>query len=126
MKQVTVDRVELMHVMADNREAHAHNYRQALEDRKETMRETLTDWLALMEADPEKAYSYTNELVFPIPPNYLEEYDRVLAMLEMSSEETITLDSTEFDCYVRDKWQWKNAFLRATTAYSDAGKLGGV
>ena len=49
------------------------------------------------------------------PRDHTGDYDRTIMMLEMSVGDTIVLDATEFDQYVRDVWAW---------TYSDATTLG--
>jgi hypothetical protein len=40
------------------------------------------------------------------PSNHIKDYDRVITMLEVSVDETIILNASEFDQYVRDVWAW--------------------
>lgn len=52
------------------------------------------------------------------PVSYEENYDRVIAMLEWSTDETIDLDQNEFEQYVRDNWLWKQAFNITASLYN--------
>jgi hypothetical protein len=38
------------------------------------------------------------------PRDHTSDYDRTIMMLEMNVDDTIILDATEFDQYVRDVW----------------------
>jgi len=40
-------------------------------------------------------------------------------MLEMSVDETITIDAQAFDRYVMDNWDWSRFALATNTAYAD-------
>jgi hypothetical protein len=39
-------------------------------------------------------------------------------MLEMSVDDTITLDAQDFDRYVMDNWDWSRFALSTNTAYA--------
>lgn len=51
------------------------------------------------------------------PHDHTRDYDRVITMLEMSVDETVTLDAHSFDQYVLDQWQWKAAFDMTSRPY---------
>jgi len=53
------------------------------------------------------------------PRNHVKDYDRVITMLEMSVDETITIDAQAFDRYVMDNWDWSRFALATNTAYAD-------
>jgi len=56
------------------------------------------------------------------PQDHTEDYDRVLDMLDMSEDDTITLSEDEFAQYVRDDWGWKRNFMAMSATYApDAG-----
>jgi len=52
------------------------------------------------------------------PSNHVKDYDRVITMLEMSVDDTITLDAQAFDRYVMDNWDWSRFALATNTAYA--------
>lgn len=52
-----------------------------------------------------------------LPTSHLDEYDEVIAMMEMSVDETISLDSSAFQQYVLDNWTWKKNFIGSVTKY---------
>jgi hypothetical protein len=52
------------------------------------------------------------------PSDHTKDYDRVVAMLEMSVEETITLDAQDFDRCVMDNWDWSRFTLSTNTFYA--------
>jgi hypothetical protein len=49
------------------------------------------------------------------PRDHTSDYDRTIMMIEMSVDDTIILDATEFDQYVRNVWAW---------TYNDGAALG--
>jgi hypothetical protein len=52
------------------------------------------------------------------PSDHTKDYDRVVAMLEMSVDETIILDAHDFDQYVMDNWDCSRFALSTNTAYA--------
>jgi hypothetical protein len=53
-----------------------------------------------------------------VPINQTQDYDRIIAMLEMTSDSHIDLTQQEFAQYVMDQWNWKMNFLAANSNYS--------
>ena len=61
-------------------------------------------------------------VAFPIflqlPEDHLEEYQVMVEMLEMSTDEEISLTHSEYNRYVRDRWDWRSQWLHANAPYS--------
>ena len=53
-----------------------------------------------------------------IPTDNSKTYDTAIRMLEMHTDETITLSSREVEHFVLDQWDWKGSFLFANAQYS--------
>ncbi len=51
------------------------------------------------------------------PENHLEDYDRVIDLLDFSVADKVELSSTDFDAYVRNNWSWRKSFLSTNTSY---------
>lgn len=51
------------------------------------------------------------------PTNRLEDYDRVISMLEFSVADKVQLKSSDFDCYVRNNWSWTQSFASSNQNY---------
>ena len=71
-------------------------------------------------------YNAAWPLVYPV--NHLEDYERVINMLEFSVADKVSLSSNDFDAYVRNNWNWKKDFITSNSAYLNAvsGCLGPV
>lgn len=57
------------------------------------------------------------------PENYISDYIRAIAMLEMSVDDVISLSQIQFDQYVMDKWVWKDSFKAINATYSSTKKI---
>jgi hypothetical protein len=51
------------------------------------------------------------------PENHLEDYDRVIDLLDFSVADKVELSSSDFDAYVRNNWSWRKSFLNTNTSY---------
>lgn len=57
-------------------------------------------------------------VIMPEPQDHTPDYDRVIAMLEMSVDTVIELDADSFDNYVMDNWAWRANALATNTMYA--------
>ena len=71
-----------------------------------------------MLADAREGRSIQRSVTLTEPSNHIKDYGRVIAMLEMSVDETVTLDAQDFDRYVMDNWDWSRFALSTNTAYA--------
>lgn len=51
------------------------------------------------------------------PVSKVSQYDDVIAMLEVSVDDTIQLDSEAYRAYYKNEWPWTNSFLESVGAY---------
>jgi hypothetical protein len=110
MQEVKVKTDELTRRVKANAKAHRARFEQALEQYRVAMIAELEEWL-------ERARKGENVLRATIliqPQDHTKDYERVLDMLDMSVDDTITLQSYEFSQYVRDEWEWKGQFEAAS------------
>ena len=56
-----------------------------------------------------------------LPGDHRASYTNAIAMLEMTTDETIELGSSEFAAYVRDKWHWQKDFLSTANSLGTGG-----
>lgn len=112
MQHVTVSRRDLYAKMEKNRDNHAEELEAAQREHREARRKELAEWQLMLERgeDPPR-YSALPDLFDARP-----EYDRVLAMLAMSTEEVIRLSASEFSQYVLDEWHWRHALKESRLA----------
>jgi hypothetical protein len=111
---VKVNKADLLEALRVNREAHEGIYQEALEGYKETALAQLQKHLADVQRGAMKVIS----IMLPAPENHTRDYDRVIKMVEMSVDDELELDQTEFAQYVMDDWHWKRQFLASNSSYS--------
>lgn len=84
---------------------------------QEGYREEVVAELDRMLSDARNGKPIKRAIALPEPIDHTRDYDRVIAMLEMSVDEDIELMSHEFDQYVLDNWQWKELAFLTNTQY---------
>lgn len=114
MKDVTVKKEELRAKVQANRDAHKAIFDEAVEGYRAKIVGLLEDHLKRVKKGKMEAI----KIWLPIPEDHTNDYNRVLAMLDMSVDAEITIDQNTFASYVMDDWHWKNEFLTASSAYS--------
>lgn len=113
MREVKVRTAELRAKVQANRDQHRGQYERAMKGwRREATR--------ICQQGIDECAAGTRVLVIATdapPQDHTKDYDRVLAMIEMSAEDTITLDETSFRQYVLDDWRWKEEWSVSTSKY---------
>jgi hypothetical protein len=121
MRQVTVEKADLIEIVTKNRGEHRKIFEQAVEGYKKRAVELLEEHIERIK----KGKLEQVRVSLPVPTDHTADYDRVLKMLDMSVDEEITLDESSFAEYVMDDWDWQRQFLTDSSTYSELarGKL---
>jgi hypothetical protein len=102
MNTVKVKRQELLTKVRTNRDAHQELFLKA----QANYRKFIIEELDRMLADAKANRPVRRSINLVEPRDHTSDYDRTIMMLEMSVDDTIILNATEFDQYVRDVWAW--------------------
>jgi hypothetical protein len=114
MRTVRLKRIELLEKVKGNRDNHRAVFEKALEGyRKAVVRE-----LEKMLEEAKKGLRIRREVRLVEPMDQTRDYDRIIKMLEMSTDDVIELDEKGFSQYVMDDWSWKANFLESTNPYT--------
>lgn len=113
MYDITVKKTQLIEKLCENRRQHRELFERAQVGFKARIIEELE--LRLEQARDGKPVNLMISLAQPI--DQTEDYDRVIAMLEMHTEEEVELDERDFRCYVLDKWEWAAGAFTTNSAY---------
>src|SRR6516225_5289330 len=96
MNTVKVKREELLTKVRANRDAHRSLFLKA----QEGYRKLVIEELDRMLADAKAVRPIARSINLVEPADHTEDYDRVLAMLEMSVDDAVILSAEEFSQYV--------------------------
>lgn len=114
MKAMKVDKAELLNILQKNRDKHRAIFEEALEGYKKEVIALLEKKLATVKRG--KIVSHIIRL--ETPRDQTKDYDRVIGMLNMSTETEVELTEQDYSQYVLDDWTWKNQFLHSNSFYS--------
>lgn len=117
---------EYEEALAGYKEMASQKLREAYEDAKVALEKNLTKGLAkLDEFDPDddEFSSYltlveARHVNLPVPQNYEEEYESAIQMVQWDTRSELELTHAEFNCFVRDKWDWTSDFFSTTAIYN--------
>lgn len=110
--KIVVPREQLLAVVRQNRDSHRAAFEKALGEYREACILELETWLTRARAG-KRIRAYTGLVM---PEDHTRDYDRVIAMLEMSVSETLELDEERFATYARDEWAWTGQFGKMSTS----------
>lgn len=114
--KANVERTKLLRILTGNRDQHRAIYEEALDKYKTRAIEEFQARIErIRRGDPFDLY-----VRLPVPEDHTEDYDRIIQLLEMSSDDTIELDDADITTYVNDDWQWKKAWLANTASYTQS------
>ncbi len=117
MKEVKVNVVDLRATMEANRKTHADEVAEAWIGYRASAEAKLKAALRKLRKDGKFEGVYLAE-----PQDHTGDYDRVLAMLNMTVDTQITLTASEFDQYVRDNWTWALGAKMLNSTYAAAAR----
>jgi len=124
MKEVTVNKIKLLDILHENREKHIKAFQDTIEGwRQRAHKELLEASVLVAEMDlSRKAVLKPSPKIelhdaFDCPKCHVRDYDRAIAMLQMSVETDVTISAREFDQFVNDQWDWSEQFLFSNAKY---------
>ena len=125
MRTVNIEKNKLLEKVKENLEKHIKEYNEAVEDYIAVVQEICVENVKIAKRNLKvsKEMNCVNgdfnlPKMFPsIPVSYENEYNRAIAMLEMSADEIIELESEVFNQLVLDEWEWKRNFEMTNTLY---------
>jgi len=102
---------KFLEILRDNRANHRSEFEKALAEYREAVIKELE--ILLQRAREGSKVYIQSQLI--LPQDQTGSYDRVIAMFEMTTSDTVTLNEEDFSSFVLDEWSWKRRF-RETSA----------
>lgn len=118
---VTVGVNGLVDTLRRNRVLHQKEYEDALHQYLLELRILLVEKceVALQAVSAEELDPSFNSIQLQKPASYLESYNRVIGMLEMTVETKIEIDEDQYREYVMDEWGWSHNFKSLNATYAN-------
>ena len=114
MQNVKVKKDQLLTALRANKEKHLQIFTEAQLGYRKRVIQELDALLRRAVAGDRVPHHW----MLQAPVNQTPEYERAILMLEMSVDDEVTLTANEFQCYVMDRWAWRQKFLQDNAAYS--------
>ena len=112
---VRMKKFDLIRILEDNKKKHDAIYNAAVEgywaEAEEKLNEKLAKIREKKQVDPYLGIAF--------PENHAEDYEEILQSLELSVHNEIELNQNQFNCYVRNKWNWREQFVASNSYYAD-------
>lgn len=121
MEAVTVKRETLVEKVKANRDEHRAIFEEAIEGYRKRAIELLDSQIENLKAGKRERV----QISLPYPTDHTDDYDRVLAMLDMHTEAKIEIPEHYFRQYVLDDWAWQREFLTTSANYSSMARAKG-
>ena len=139
---IQVNRKELIDTLKKNRELHIQEYEIAKKGYRETLRKKIISsfdeaissiekkrlsMLSWAESLTDSEISKVNDhftllnginLEMRVPRSYAKEYDAAIDIAVWDVRDVLELSYAEFQCFVRDEWDWKQEFQQTSALYS--------
>ncbi len=107
------NRDELLKTVRENRDKHVQTHEASMRVYRQEMVRVLGELLESAERNEDVEHNIQLER----PQTFVQQYDRVIAMLTRCSEEEVELDSEGFDQIVLDQWEWSDTFTFSNSSY---------
>ncbi len=117
MERVRVKPDQLISELEKNFDRHKKEYQTACKAYRKKAAELLNQRLiAIQDSIKDGAVP---DLRFDLEPpdDHTKDYERAIAMLKMSQDDTVTVTSVQFAAFVQDDWSWKESFLVKNSRY---------
>lgn len=115
MKTVKVDKARLKSTLTENRETHKREFGEAMSGYWDAFVGELTKMQEMVKA---KDLNVEHSVRLARPVDHTTDYDEALAVLDWEKQDEILLSMNDFQCYVRDNWDWRDEFKGTHAAYS--------
>lgn len=143
-RNVEVSRLKLLEILKSNREKHVTDYQEAVEGYKAMALQKLQEGyeaskiklernlergkLTISDFDPSDPSKTSDYIVLvdavsvslKVPRNFSKEYDAAIDMANWDIRDVLELTHAEFQCFVRDVWEWSNDFTAISTMYKSS------
>lgn len=114
--EIKVKISDLISHLKANKEKHILEYQEAKVLYFENLAKKLKTFQKSIKNKEFRSDNYAPMLAAPV--NAEKQYDQYIKMLEMSQEETMTISTHEYNCFVEDKWHWAVAASTTNKFYT--------
>lgn len=118
MRNITVDKANLLSTLRANRDAHHAEYEEAVEVYKRRFVVEAQHFADDAINRSKAGIPFDAFMWLPVPEEHTDDYDRVIALMEWELADTVELSESDFRCYVLNEWGWMSSFTANTRSYT--------
>lgn len=118
MKNITVNKANLLNTLRTNRDAHRAEYEAAVEIYKRRFVEEAEKFAAEALRRVTQGLPFLDFVWLPVPEEHTDDYDRVIQLMEWELADEVELSEGDFRQYVLNEWGWMTSFASNTRSYS--------
>jgi hypothetical protein len=111
---ITVTKEDLLTRLKANLVTHRNEFQTAFTAYRKAAEKALIKKLREVRHDE----TFDLSIPLPEPSDHSDDYERIIAMLEMCTEEKVFVSEQEFSQYVLDNWHWKTHFIDTNASYA--------
>lgn len=115
-KKYNVKKSDLLTKLKENREKHVKEFKDAAEKYRAAVIVALEKELKRVQAGKK----FTLAFRLPRPTSYEKDYDKVIGLLELTTDDIIEITPSDYEHYWLDNWNWKTSFSNTNAQYSGA------
>lgn len=119
MREINMNRLELLAIVQSNLKKHIFAYEDAVEDYKRLVIAIAATNLKLAKTSNLDEIKKIRQIP-SAPVSYEREYARAIRMIELSVDENIPIEEDVFNQLVMDEWHWKASFTAASALYKQS------
>ena len=116
-KEMKYPKNRVLTALKENKEKHVRAFETAMEKYWVAVRKALKELCAKAEKETLSEKDILGWRL-PRPKNYAPEYEVAIKMLEMASDDDVTLTEVEFRQYIMDEWEWKHQWDTVVSTYA--------
>jgi len=141
VKTVQVEKPRLILTLQENMAKHQREYREAVVGYNQEMvvllrrlKDDVSKSLAIWErpsrdlpttatVNLEEIHEVQSEITsLELPRDHSDSYQQAIALMDWETRDTIELSINDFECYVRDNWNWMTSFKNSVANYSSSSR----
>jgi len=122
MEKVKVKKVDLVKILQTNRDIHQKDFEEALGGYKIAVEKELKSKLKDLKAGKD----FDLYINLSKPKSYVKQYNDVIGMLEIASEEEVSITMEEYLKYYKNEWEWQSTWHLSNAPYATLYNVAGV
>lgn len=115
MSDITVSKSDLLEILRKNRDGHRETFDKAVEEFRSVSVKRLNAIVRQIKSG--KMPNLYTLARLPVPEEHTADYDRAIRMMEMHTEENVSLNEQAYARLVDDEWDWRVSWMANTAMY---------